>query len=52
MSDPNFTHHFERLNAPQIRADRTADRIYTWSLIAGLALAALCIWVALSMGVE
>ena len=52
MTDPSFAHHFERLNAPQMRADRAADRIYSWSLIAGLAFAALCIGLALTMGVQ
>lgn len=52
MTDRPFAHHFERLNARQMRADRAADRIYSWSLIAGLAFAALCIGLALTMGVE
>lgn len=52
MTDRPFAQHFERLNARQMRADRSADRIYSWSLIAGLAFAALCIGVALTMGVE
>ena len=52
MTDPTFAHHFERLNAPQMHADRAADRIYSWSLIVGLAVAALCIGLALTMGVE
>ncbi len=52
MPGRSLSHHFERLNAPQIRADRATDRIYSWSLIAGLAFAALCIGAALTMGVE
>jgi hypothetical protein len=52
MTDTPFNRLFERFNAPQIRADRAADRIYGWSLIAGLAFAALCIAVVLTMGVE
>ena len=52
MTNNNFARVFEQFNAPQIRADRAADRVYCWSLIVGLVLAALCIGVALSMGVE
>lgn len=48
MTERDFDRLFERLNADQMQADRAADRIYSWSLIAGLALAALC--VALTMG--
>ena len=52
MTEPNFDRLFTELNARQMRADRAADRIYSWSMIVGLALAALCIGVALSLGVE
>ena len=52
MTPSNFDRLFTELNARQIRADRAADRIYNWSLIAGLAFAALCIGLALTMGVE
>lgn len=52
MADHNFTRVFEQFNARQMRADRAADRIYGWSLIAGLVFAALCMAVALSLGVE
>jgi hypothetical protein len=52
MTDPDFPRLFERLNAEQMQADRDLDRAYTLALIAGLALAALCIAVALTMGVE
>ena len=52
MTDPNFDRLFTELNARQMRADRATDRIYSWSLIAGLVFAALCIGLALTMGVE
>ena len=52
MTKPNFDRLFADFNARQMRADRAADRIYSWSLIVGLALAALCIGVALSLGVQ
>ena len=52
MTKPNFDRLFTEFNARQMRADRAADRIYSWSLIAGLAFAALCIGVARSLGVE
>lgn len=52
MTDRDFDRLFERFNADQMQADRAADRIYSWSLIAGLAFAALCIGVALTMGVQ
>jgi hypothetical protein len=52
MTEPNFDRLFERFNADQMQADRAADRIYSWSLIAGLALAALCVCAALTMGVQ
>ena len=52
MTERDFDRLFAEFNAAQMRADRTSDRIYSWALIAGLALAALCIGVALTMGVE
>jgi hypothetical protein len=52
MTERDFDRLFERLNAEQMQADRAADRIYSWSMIAGLALAALCIGFALSAGVQ
>jgi hypothetical protein len=52
VTEPNFDRLFTEFNARQMRADRVADRIYSWSLIAALALAALCIGVVLSMGVQ
>ena len=52
MTDCPFAHHFERLNARQMRADRAADQIYSWSLIAGLAFAGFCVAVVLSLGVQ
>ena len=52
MTEPNFDRLFERFNADQMQADREAERAYTWSMIAALAFAALCVGVALSMGVQ
>ena len=52
MTDRNFDRIFTELNAAQMQADRAVERAYAWSLIAGLAFAALCIGVALTMGVE
>lgn len=52
MIEPNFDQLFERFNATQMRADRATDRVYSWSLIAGLAFAAVCVAVALTMGVR
>ena len=52
MTPPNFDRLFTEFNARQPRADRAADQIYSWSLIAGLVFAALCIGLALTMGVE
>lgn len=52
MTPSPFTRLFTDLNAAQIRADRSADRIYTCAMIAGLLFAAVCVGVALSLGVE
>lgn len=52
MTKRNFDTVFEQFNAAQMRADRVAERVYTWSMIAALAFAALCVGVALSVGVE
>jgi hypothetical protein len=52
MNSQNYQRLFERFNADQMQADRAVDRIYTWSLIAGLAFAGLCIAAALSLGVQ
>ena len=52
MTPPNFDRLFTEFNARQMRADRATDRIYSWSLIAGLVFVALCIGLALAMGVE
>lgn len=52
MTPPNFDRLFTELNARQMRADRAADRIYSWSLIVGLVFSAVCICSALSMGVQ
>ena len=52
MTPPNFDRLFTEFNARQMRADRAADRINSWSLIAGLAFAALCMAVVLSLGVQ
>jgi hypothetical protein len=52
MTDRNFDRIFTEFNARQMRADRAADRIYSWSLIAGLVFASFCLAVVLSMGVQ
>lgn len=52
MTPPNFDRLFTEFNARQMRADRAADRIYSWSLIAGLAFAGFCVAVVLSLGVQ
>ena len=52
MTERDFDRLFTKFNAEQMQADRAADRVFSWSLIAGLALAALCIGIALSVGVQ
>jgi len=52
MTERDFDRLFERFNADKMQADREADRVYSWSLIAGLVFASLCVAVVLSMGVQ
>lgn len=52
MTEPNFDRLFERLNSDQMQADRATDRIYSWSLIAGIVFASFCVAVVLSLGVQ
>lgn len=52
MTEPDFNRMFERFNAAQMRADRATDRVYSWAMIAGLFLSAVCIAVVLSDGVQ
>ena len=52
MTDPDFNRLFERFNASQMQADRDAGRIYSWSMIAALAFAAVCVAAVLTMGVR
>lgn len=52
MTEPNFDRLFAQFNARQMRADRATDRIYSWSLIAGIVFASFCVAVVLSLGVQ
>jgi hypothetical protein len=52
MTPPNFDRLFTEFNARQMRADRAADRIYSWLLIAGIVFASFCMAVVLSLGVQ
>lgn len=52
MTEPNFDRLFTEFNARQMRADRATDRIYSWSLIAGIVFASFCVAVVLSWGVQ
>ena len=52
MTERDFDRLFTEFNARQMRADRAADRIYSWSLIVGLIFAGFCVAVVLSWGVQ
>lgn len=51
MTKNNFARVFEQFNAPQIRADRSADRAFNRALIARLTFAAVSVALAFSFGV-